>query len=89
MAKMVRISKTYTVTVYRFIEVNVDSDGNLDENYIAEELDALESDAYLDLANIGQEQPFLTDSYCEDEDVETDVDMADDENNEDVLGEEK
>ena len=85
MAKMVRISKTYTVTVYRFIEVNVDSDGNLDENYIAEELDALEHDANMDLDNIGQEQPYFVDSYCEDDDV----DMADDENNEDDLGEEK
>ena len=34
--KMVRISKTDTVTVYRFIEVNED-DGNLDDNYIEEE----------------------------------------------------
>lgn len=89
MAKMIRISKTYTVTVYRFIEVNVDADGDMDENYIAEQLDALEHDANMDLDNIGQEQPFFTDSYREDEDVETDVDMADDENNEDDLGEEK
>ena len=68
--KMVRISKTYTVTVYRFIEVNEDADGNLDDNYIEEEMDALESDANLDLANIGQEQPFGTDYYCEDEDID-------------------
>ena len=67
--KMVRISKTDTVTVYRFIEVNED-DGNLDDNYIEEEMDALESDANLDLANIGQEQPFGTDYYCEDEDID-------------------
>lgn len=82
MARMVRISKTYTVTVYRFIEVNEDADGNLDENYIEEELNELELHANMDLANIGQEQPFETDYYWVDEDVETDVDMADDENNE-------
>lgn len=79
--KMVRISKTYTVTVYRFIEVNEDADGNLDDNYIEEELNELELHANLDLANIGQEQPFGTDYYCEDEDI--DVGEEDD-----VLGEE-
>ncbi len=69
MKKSVKISKTYEVKVWAYLEVDVDENGNLDEDYIDCELDNLESDANLDLANLGVESDYLSDYYCTDQSI--------------------
>ena len=72
MKKSVKISKTYEVKVWAYLEVDVDENGNLDEDYIDCELDNLESDANLDLANLGVENGsyYSSDYYCTDQDID-------------------
>ncbi len=72
MKKTVRISKTYEVKVWAFLEVDVDENDEFDAEYIDCELDNLESDANLDLANLGVENGsyYSSDYYCTDQNID-------------------
>ena len=72
MKKTVRISKTYEVKVWAFLEVDVDENDEFDAEYIDCELDNLESEANLDLDNLGIENGshYSSDYYCTDQDID-------------------